>query len=376
MYSVLFVSLMNSAPWGGSEELWYQVALYLRSKKIKVGVCCYAWDGKEEKILQLKNAGCDVWELPGRKETKTILGWLRLQKKSRDIAFDMFSYCIVNQGGWKDVVHGPFKKIYKKIPSYSLLYHNYDTTDTLSSKKKELFYSWINKATANISAAARVFFEIQKSFAIEIPNQQLLYNPLTIPIPESATPFNTSPDGKLIFSMLAELDTDRKAQDLLIAGFANDKWRDRNFELNIYGRGKDFELMERLIIENNLSDKIFLRGFTDNVKNTLTNTHVLLQITHKDAMPIAVTEAMAVARPVIASNVGDMPEWVRDGENGWLTGDVSVNGISVVLEKAWQNKKQLEEMGKASFRIFHQKFPGNPIEHFLGLAGIPAASFQ
>jgi len=52
MDSVLFISIMNSAAWGGSEEIWYKSALHLAAKNQKVGVCCFNWKGKEEKLQQ------------------------------------------------------------------------------------------------------------------------------------------------------------------------------------------------------------------------------------------------------------------------------------------------------------------------------------
>ena len=49
MDSVLFISLMNSTAWGGSEEIWYKSALHLAGKNQNVGVCCFNWEGKEER---------------------------------------------------------------------------------------------------------------------------------------------------------------------------------------------------------------------------------------------------------------------------------------------------------------------------------------
>jgi len=113
-----------------------------------------------------------------------------------------------------------------------------------------------------------------------------------------------------------------------------------------------------------------LKGFTKEVKEVLTNTHVLLQLTHIDAMPISVTEGLAMSRVVIASDVGDMPSWINEGVNGWIAGKVCVDEVDRVLENAWQNRNRLEEMGKESYKIFRQKYPEHPVEYFLKLAGI------
>jgi glycosyltransferase involved in cell wall biosynthesis len=370
MPSVLFLSLMNSAAWGGSEEIWYKSALYLAKKNYKVGISCFNWPGKEEKLQQLTNAGCELFLLPGRNETTTLIGKFKLRNKLRAVPFKNYERVIVNQGGWKDVVHGPFKKLNFHLPPYSLLFHNYDENELLSDHKKKLFTNWVQGAEKNIGAAEKIFSVIKKNIDADIPDQQVLFNPISFQSPENFTPFIISPHDKLVFTMLAELDIKRKAQDQLINTLSADKWANRNFELNFYGSGKDHSYLENLIIEKKLSSKIFLRGFTKNVQEALTGSHVILQLTHFDAMPIAVTEALAVSRAIIVSNVGDMPLWVKDDLNGWVAPQATINDIDLVLEKAWQKRSQLEEMGKESFRIFKQKYPADPIGFFLKQAGI------
>lgn len=370
MSSVMFLSMMNSAAWGGSEEIWLRSAICIAKKKITVGICCFDWTGKEKKLQELRDAGCEIYLLPGRKETKTIFSKYKLRKMLNGVPFFNYEKIIVNQGGWKDVAHGPFKKLNEKLPPYFLLFHNYDETDNLSAGKKKLFQSWVTKAEKNIGDAARIFTGIKKSTGIHVPKQEVLFNPITFPQPDKETPFSSSPSGKLIFTMLAELDVKRKAQDILIQTLATDKWKNRNFELNLYGKGKDQSFLEELIKEKQLSSKVFLKGFTNNVQRVLADSHLILQVTHFDAMPIAVTEAMAVSRPVIVSNVGDMPIWIQDDVNGWIAPQATPGEIDIVLEKAWQNRNKLEQMGIKSFNIFKEKYPADPVEFFLKQTGI------
>ena len=370
MASVLFLSLMNSAAWGGSEEIWYHTALRLAKSNYSVGVCCFSWPGKEDKIQILENAGCKIFLLPGRMHSRGLLRKFQISIKLRAIPFNHYEKIIVNQGGWKDIVHGPYKTLNKILPSYTLLFHNYDETDHLSKGKKNLFHNWINKAEKNIGDAGRIFTGIKKSTDIEVPRQEVLFNPITFSQAVNVTPFSSSPESKLIFAMLAELDVKRKAQDLLLKTLATDKWQERNYELHFYGKGKDHAYLENLIKEKQLSTKVFLKGFTKNVQDVLTNSHIILQITHFDAMPIAVTEALAVARSVIVSNVGDMPLWVKNDVNGWVATEATQNEIDSVLEKAWRCRSRLEEMGRNSFKIFKEKYPADPIEFFLKQAGI------
>ena len=370
MDSVLFISLMNSAAWGGSEEIWYRSALYLAGKNQNVGVCCFNWEGKKEKLLQLQNAGCKLYLLPAKSETRSLLGKYKLNKALYSIPFSDYNKAIINQGGWKDVVHGPFKKLYQKLPPYVLLFHNYDTLEKLQHNKIKSLHNWVLNAEKNIGAAARIFSVIKNTCNLDIPRNYVLFNPVTIQLPGYQTPFTTPAESKLVFTVLAELDVKRKAQDVLIKTLAAEKWKTRNYTMNIYGNGKDKQILEKLITDTGLSSKVFLKGFTKDVKEVLTNSHVLLQLTLIDAMPISVTEALAMSRAVIASDVGDMPLWINEGINGWIAEKVCIEEVDRLLENAWQQRNKLEEMGRESYKIFKQKYPEHPVEYFLNLAGL------
>ena len=74
-----------------------------------------------------------------------------------------------------------------------------------------------------------------------------------------------------------------------------------------------------------------------------------------EGLPLAVIEAMALGKPIVASDVVGNKDCVEDGVNGYLLPmDVKqfVDKICLLLEDA----QHLSEMGKASRRLFEQKF--------------------
>jgi glycosyltransferase involved in cell wall biosynthesis len=369
MRSVFFISLMNSDAWGGSEEIWFHSAIHLAQKGTKVHVCCFNWPGKEKKFKQLSEARCELHLLPGRQEAKSFLQKLKLKVLVRNLPVENCDEVIINQGGWKDVVHGPLQHIYKRCRKYSLVYHNYDR-EKLSPAKAKLFQQWVSNAKANIGDAARIFSVITEVHPITIPNQQVLFNPIGFGPPRDYTGFPPSGYETLQLIVLAQLDIKRKGQDLLIKAFANEKWKTRNWQLYLYGKGNDADILAKMIVQANLQDKVFLKGYAQDIAEVLARSHALLQLTHIDAMPISVIEAMAMSRAVVASDVGDMPLWIKNDVNGWIANDLSVKGIDTVLEKLWQDRGRLEAMGRESFNIFTKKYPADPISYFLNIAGI------
>lgn len=354
MRSVFFLSLMNGAAWGGSEELWFRTALWMCRHDYKVGIGCYAWAEKQDRINELKKAGCSIYLLPNK---KGLFKRAAVKKELSSIPFHEYDLAVVNQGGWEEILHSPFSNLYKKLRNYIILNHNYNENAVLSFTKQKLLQQWISCAQMNFGATQKIFEVIENKFSISIDKKQTLVNPVTFtPDPEPA-PYPELTSEPCVWLMLAELDTARKAQDILINALSSSKWKVRNWQLHLYGKGKDKEKLEKLIIELNLEDKVFLKGFTSNIKQTLLDCHLLLQCTRIDAMPLSVAEAMATGRSCVVSKVGDMPAWVEDGVNGFICPTVTVEGIDEVLENCWQQKNNWAAMGKNAFDSFIKKYP-------------------
>ncbi|WP_121352318.1 glycosyltransferase [Flavisolibacter nicotianae] len=371
MDSIFFLSLMNGAAWGGSEELWYRTALQAAAKGLKVGCAFYAWKEKEQKIETLRKAGCQVYLLPNKGRDKANLGERLRYKISRwqvnqiagNLPFHDYSLVVVNLGGF-EIYTSTWKNLYRKLPAYALLFHNYDEGANFKPAKAKRLRRWIGGAAANLFAARRIGETLEEKLHISIPHSGVFINPITFIPPSAPAPYPAL-EQTVSLVMLAELDVSRKAQDNLLKALASPKWKIRDWHLSLYGKGNDKSLLQGLIGQLGLSEKVALMGHSSNVKDVLQQAHLVLQITHRDAMPLAVMEAMAMARPVVVSKVGDMPSWVEEDRNGWMAANASVGQIDAVLEKAWQHKNQWPVAGRQSFARFAEKFPASPEERFL-----------
>ncbi len=354
MKSVFFLSLMNGSTWGGSEEFWYKAALWMSKNNYKIGIGCFDWEEKKGRINELKKAGCNVYLLSNK---KGLLKKWSLKKSLDQIPFSDYDLTMVNQGGWEDVLHAPFKHLYKKLSAYVLNNHNYNEKAVLTNKKKELLQQWVSNAQMNFGDTQKIFDFLKRNFNIQIDKKETLINPIASQPDTQPSPYPAFKDNVCIWVMFAEFDTARKSQDILIKSLSSQKWTDRNWQLHLFGKGKDKPMLEKQISDAGLETKILFKGYTNDIKLTLQDYHLLLQCTRIDAMPITVVEAMAMARPCVVSKVGDMPVWVEDGVNGFVCNEVTVQGIDEVLERSWQQKANWETMGKVAFETFQKKYP-------------------
>jgi glycosyltransferase involved in cell wall biosynthesis len=279
-----------------------------------------------------------------------------VKKKLLQVVQQEYDLVCVNQGGMLDVTYKPFHSILPFLKKFVLVYHNYNEMESLSTARKRSLYKWCTAAKQNLIAAEKIYAVVHKIAGFELPNGHVLKNPITIPVKNEPTAWQAMNDN-YTWVCIGQLDIRRKAQDVLIKSLSTQKWKQRNWQLYIHGGGDDEKILRELVIQLQLSDKIFLQGHTDNVEEVLLNAHLVLQVSHVDAMPLSVTEAMNMARPCIVSAVGDMPLWIQHGKQGFVVPEVTEAIIDKVLEEAWQQRENWEQMGIAAFNIFHQKYP-------------------
>ena len=371
MPSIFFLSLMNGASWGGSEEIWYKTALYCAAREWNVGCAAFEWEDKEPQLTTLSKNGCRVYRIPNKgRAKKNIAEKIRYKftkreqvKFCRTLPFDEYDLVVVNLGGY-EICNKQWKNFYSHLRHYALVFHNYNEHATWSKDKATILKNWMFNANKNLFDATKICSVLERQLNITVPNASTIINPITFSPPVTSALLPSAKEN-YVFVVMAALDVSRKAQDNLITALSSLKWGKRNWVLHLYGEGQDKQQLETLIQQQQLQDKVFLQGHTTDVKSALEQAHLVLQITHMDAMPISVVEAMAMSRPLVVSNIGDMPLWVQENKNGWVSKNASVEEIDKVLEKAWSERSNWSEMGKKSFSIFKERYPPSPEQYFL-----------
>ena len=366
---ILFVSTMKGDPWGGSEEFWLAIAIWMAKNGYSVDCAFYGWPtGKQEKIAMMQHEGINITQLTNPKTSNNIFDKLNrkriVQKELKLLVQQPFDLICISQGGYEEVTHAPFRKLLPLLNKFVIINHNYNESNLLSLNRKQKLKDWTDAAALNMGDAAKIFSAIKTIAGFDVANQFVLKNPLTIPlqnVPSNWPVLNKN--GNYNWVVMSQLDTNRKAQDILVKALSTKKWQQRNWELFLYGAGEDKNLLQQLINKSAVKNKIHLMGHTKQVEQVLQQSHLLLQITHIDAMPLSVTEAMNMAKPCVVSRTGDMPLWIEDNINGFIAEEVTEKGIDEAMERAWLQKENWQQMGQADFATFQQKYP-NPYEAY------------
>lgn len=113
----------------------------------------------------------------------------------------------------------------------------------------------------------------------------------------------------------------------------------------------EFDRAVRYVDENGLGDLIRLHPATRDIAGEYAHADAIGLFSFFEGLPNVVCEGMACGKPVLASNVCDASNLVRDGENGFLCDPGSPPDIAeAILKMAALSKAERMQMGLESRR--------------------------
>ncbi len=177
-----------------------------------------------------------------------------------------------------------------------------------------------------------------------VPEAELYYVPPgTMPAPPAHAPQAHTPRRPdLIF--VGSLDQ-RKGLDLAILAMAELRQR-RGADcpaLNIYGTGELEGHYKEIVTVLQLNDIVRFHGFAENVLDWCPASDILLMSSRSESGPLVVLEAMSRGMPIVASEVGNVPDMLPDRRYGRV---VPVNSIVPLADAV---ESLLDDIGGGRF---------------------------
>ena len=114
--------------------------------------------------------------------------------------------------------------------------------------------------------------------------------------------------------------------------------------------------MQKQIDESKLSDKIKLLGFRRDIASLLGQWDIYVQPSLWEGLCMTVVEAMACGLPVIASNVGGVPESVIESKNGFLITPGDKNLLAEKILELVEKPDLRIQMGRQGRLLAEKKY--------------------
>ncbi len=161
--------------------------------------------------------------------------------------------------------------------------------------------------------------------------------------------------GPLRVGVLSRL-TLVKNLDVFIEAVA--RLRDLGIEIqaNIAGSGPSETALRILAAELKVSDRICFLGWQQDIRTLLSNWDLLVMPSLDEAFPLSALEAMAAARPVVASRVGGLLEIVVDGVTGYLISPKDTEALVRQIAALAKDRTRLAELGQAGWERARSEF--------------------
>ena len=184
---------------------------------------------------------------------------------------------------------------------------------------------------------------------------KVIYNGITIPQQIITHDFSIPFPGKKIIYSAGRL-SEQKGFSYLIEAAAILKKTRNDLVFVISGEGKLETELKKQAAKAGLEDSFIFLGFAADIFPYLKGCDLFVLASLFEGMPNVVMEAMAMKKPVIATDVNGARELMVDGKTGLIVPSKSHEALAEAIAKVIDNPDLLAEFGKAGYERVNQEF--------------------
>lgn len=375
---IAIVSLMGGLPWGGSEALWYAVATHAIDQGDEVFVSVYDWGSPNQKIKYLQQSGVKInFRKRFNAEASTFEKIVRFVKNRKPALNKDYQSIVdfkpdtvfISQGDSFDLAihHIALYTLLRNnnIP-YSFICHNHEQFGFIPPKEIYPGALEIFKNAEHVFFVSNRQWQLtERRLASKITNGVITWNPLSIVVPDAALLW---PDDETAQMAIVANIAGSKGHDTAFEVLSSPEWKQRKWILNIYGNGEGIAYLKDLTFFYAIADKIKFHGHVADIVEVWQKNHLLLIPSAGEGLPISLVEAMACGRAAAVTDVGGNTELITQNKTGFIAVSPTTEAFAAVMENAWKEKENWEQLGKNAFNKINavlEKEPGKKIYEVL-----------
>ena len=105
-----------------------------------------------------------------------------------------------------------------------------------------------------------------------------------------------------------------------------------------------------------LEDKIIFTGFLSDIKDVLASIDILVIPSLREGMPVVLLEAMAMKKPIVATNIEGIMEILENGVSGLLVPPRDTEALAEAVIDLLKHQDKANQMGMAARRVVEERF--------------------
>lgn len=116
----------------------------------------------------------------------------------------------------------------------------------------------------------------------------------------------------------------------------------------IVGEGGERAALEATITRLGISKHVSLEGWQEHVTPLLRQSRLFMMTSASEGLPLSLIEAMTCGLPAVVPKLGDLPDLVVDGTNGYLVAPGDVEAAARVVTELLADESRLGTLGRAA----------------------------
>ena len=114
--------------------------------------------------------------------------------------------------------------------------------------------------------------------------------------------------------------------------------------------------LKAMTVERGIAERVHFAGFQKSVASYLSALDLYVHPSLKEAFGLAVVEAMAMGKAVVATTTGGLPEVVAQGETGLLAPPGDAESLAAAVVSLLEDKVRCEQMGRSGKARAQERF--------------------
>ncbi len=231
-----------------------------------------------------------------------------------------------------------------------------DIIDFPSNFIKKYYLKKVLRKCSHISATSR--FLRDKTVALDKSlYAKISLIPFGVTIPKELKTVTTRPPVKLCF---IKGHKKKYGPDILLDALAIVKDKVPDIKLSIAGEGQMTAILKEQTSRLHLNDNVNFVGFIPNEKiySFLSEHHIMVMpsVMDSESFGVAVLEASACGKAVIASNIGGVPEVLTDNKTGILVPPGDKSKLAEAIIELALDMKKIVHYGENGNRFVSEKY--------------------
>lgn len=333
---------------GGSERLACDLALRLDPARVRSSVCALVMGGPMAATLEEARIPFHVLRCAPGRQWRVMAGLYRLFREQH---VDVVQTHHVKQLAYS----GPGAR----LAGARLVHVEHDYASLREAKVRRRF-----RALAPLCHRIVAVGDVIRDFLVNevgLPASQVS----VIPNGVDVTQYRPEPTltremlglparGRLI-GHVGRLEAE-KDQATLLCAFAIVAYTCPDARLVIVGDGSQRSELQRAACALGLAARVHFLGLRTDVADLLPHLEVFVLSSRSEGLPIAMLEAMACARPVVATAVGEIPQLIPSEVTGVTVRPADPRALARALGGLFSRRHLAAAMGRAARRLIEEQY--------------------